>query len=402
MVILVKYSKTSNIGKVVSLLVNYLLKQNTELKIEESIIDENSTNEKNINQVVLIKDKENCNDQLESIVDILIYLGSFGKNLLGKDSSLINESKEIIEKLIKINFNFSKGTEMSEFNEMIKGKSFFLGRSLTIVDLVIYISLYSYFESLKDQNQDYIPEYPNLSTFFEQIQIVTLIRQSCPEGINYLDLPFFKKKLVKKEKKNTGEHGNNSNNNKQEERPLDDPTRIALRVGRILSVEKHPTADKLYLEKIDVGEDEPRTILSGLVGVYDLTQKINKLVVIVSNLKPRAMRGITSNGMLLCASSAPSGDNNNNNSQNQSSKEYCEPVSVPKDAKVGELIFYNDFKGEPDVVLNTKTGKDPFAAVQPNYNVSSDLLCRFKESTMMTSAGPVFVENKNLIHGKLS
>ncbi|KAK9173136.1 putative tRNA binding domain protein [Cryptosporidium meleagridis] len=398
MAILIKYSKTGNVGKIVSLVVNYLLKQNTELKIQESIIEENATNEKNVNQIVLIKDEENCKDQLENIVDILIYLGSFGKNLLGKDSSLINESKEIIEKLIKINFNFSKGAEMSEFNEMIKGQSFFLGRSLTIVDLVIYVSLYSYFESLKDQNQDYIPEYPNLSKFFEQIQIVTLIRQSCPESINYLDLPFFKKKLVKKEKKNTVEHGNNID--KQEERPLDDPTRIALRVGRILSVERHPTADKLYLEKIDVGEDEPRTILSGLVGVYDLTQKINELVVIVSNLKPRAMRGITSNGMLLCASSAPSGDNSDN--PNQSSKEYCEPVSVPKDAKVGELIFYNDFKGEPDVVLNTKTGKDPFAAVQPNYNVGSDLLCRFKESTMMTSAGPVFVENKNLIHGKLS
>ncbi|KAH8583281.1 emap RNA binding domain [Cryptosporidium sp. chipmunk genotype I] len=391
--ILLKYSKVTNIGKAVALVVNYLLKQNTELKIEESIIDGN--------EVVLIKDKENCNDQLENIVDIFIHLGSFGKNLLGKDSSLINESKEILEKLVKINFEFSKGFEMSEFNEMIKGKSFFLGRSLTIVDLVIYISLYSYFESLKSEGREYIPEYPNLSTFFEQIQIVTQIRQSCPEGINYLDLPFFKKKLGKKEKKNNGDCGNTSNNNKQEERPLDDPTRIALRVGRILSVERHPTADKLYLEKIDVGEDEPRTILSGLVGVYDLTQKINELVVIVSNLKPRAMRGITSNGMLLCASSVSSEDNSNNH-HSESSKGSCEPVSVPKDAKVGELIFYNDFKGEPDTVLNTKTGKDPFAVVQPHYNVSSDLVCRFKESIMMTSAGPIFVENKNLIHGKLS
>ncbi|OII72215.1 tyrosyl-tRNA synthetase [Cryptosporidium ubiquitum] len=398
--ILIKYSKTTNIGKAIALVINYLLKQNTELKIEESIID-GDINESN-SKIVLIKDKENCNDQLENIVDILIHLGSLGKNLLGKDSSLVNESKEILQKLVEINFKFSKGPEMSEFNEKIKGKSFFLGRSLTIVDLVIYISLYSYFESLKNEGQDYVPEYPNLSTFFEQIQIVTQIRQSCPENIIYLDLPFFKKKLVKKEKKNTGDNGNNNNNNnKQEERPLDDPTRIALRVGRILSVERHPTADKLYLEKIDVGEEEPRTILSGLVGIYDLTQKINQLVVIVSNLKPRAMRGITSNGMLLCASSALSEESSNNN-QEESPKRFCEPVSVPKDAKVGELIFYNDFKGEPDTVLNTKTGKDPFVAVQPHYNVSGELICRFKESTMMTSAGPIFVENKSLAHGSLS
>lgn len=413
MVALLKYSKTANVGKAITLVVNYLLKQNSELKIEELEVGDDVKSNGVDSRVILIKDKESVggsdggdyDNQLTNIVDIFIHLGSLGKNLLGKDASLVNESRELLEKLVKIDFEFKKGPEMQEFDELIKGKSFFLGRSLTISDLVIYTSLHSYFRSLSNEGPDFVPEYQNISVFFEQIQIVTQVRQSCQESvIGYLDLPFFKKKLGKKEKekKNSGDA-----NSKQEERPLDDPTRIALRVGRILSVERHPTADKLYLEKIDVGEEEPRTILSGLVGVYDLTKKVNELVVIVSNLKPRAMRGITSNGMLLCATapSPPSeeqGSPSSSNEQKEEPKTFCEPVSVPKDAKVGELIFYEDFKGEPDSVLSTKTGKDPFAAVQPHYNVSCDLVCRFKESIMMTSAGPVFVENKNLVHGKLS
>ncbi|VDK53038.1 unnamed protein product [Gongylonema pulchrum] len=41
--------------------------------------------------------------------------------------------------------------------------------------------------------------------------------------------------------------------------------RIDLRVGRILKAEKHPDADTLYVEQVDVGEEQPRTIISGLV-----------------------------------------------------------------------------------------------------------------------------------------
>lgn len=404
MVVLLKYSKTTNVGKALTLVVNYLLKQNPELKIEELEIEGDVAIKCADKGVVLIKDKENGSgdgNQLTNIVDIFTHLGSLGKNLLGKDASLVNESRELLEKLANIDFEFTRGPEMQEFNELIKGKSFFLGRSLTISDLVIYTSLHPYFKSLSNEGPDFVPEYQNLSVFFEQIQMVTQIRRSCPEDlVGFLDLPFFKKKPGKKEKTSGDQTA------KQEERPLDDPTRIALRVGRILSVERHPTADKLYLEKIDLGEEEPRTILSGLVGVYDLTQKVNELVVVVSNLKPRAMRGITSNGMLLCATSRPS-EEERKDSSSEEQKEHpntlCEPVSVPKNAKVGELIFYQDLKGrEPDSVLSTKTGKDPFAAVQPHYNVSESLVCRFKESVMMTSAGPVFVENKSLVHGKLS
>ncbi|CAF3365186.1 unnamed protein product [Rotaria socialis] len=81
-----------------------------------------------------------------------------------------------------------------------------------------------------------------------------------------------------------------------------DITRFDLRVGKIVSAEKHPDADSLYVEQIDVGEGKPRTICSGLVNHMPLSDLDQKLVVILCNLKPAKMRGIMSEGMVMCAS----------------------------------------------------------------------------------------------------
>jgi methionine--tRNA ligase beta chain len=77
---------------------------------------------------------------------------------------------------------------------------------------------------------------------------------------------------------------------------------LDFRVGRILSCERHPDADSLYVEKIDLNEEEPRTIVSGLVEYVPLEEMQDRLVVVLANLKARNMRGIKSHGMVLCAS----------------------------------------------------------------------------------------------------
>ncbi|CAF1226114.1 unnamed protein product [Rotaria sp. Silwood1] len=81
-----------------------------------------------------------------------------------------------------------------------------------------------------------------------------------------------------------------------------DITRFDLRVGKIVSVEKHPDADSLYVEKIDVGEEKPRTVCSGLVKHLQTSDLDQKLVIVLCNLKPAKMRGITSEAMVMCAS----------------------------------------------------------------------------------------------------
>ncbi|MBN2659042.1 MAG: methionine--tRNA ligase [Spirochaetales bacterium] len=76
---------------------------------------------------------------------------------------------------------------------------------------------------------------------------------------------------------------------------------IQLVVGKIVEIERHPEAEKLYVEKIDCGEDEPRTIVSGLVPYYKEEELLGKNLVVVANLKPTKLRGIKSMGMILAA-----------------------------------------------------------------------------------------------------
>ncbi len=76
---------------------------------------------------------------------------------------------------------------------------------------------------------------------------------------------------------------------------------IDLRVAKIVKIERHPQAEKLYIETIDTGNGE-RVIVSGLVPHYKEEELLGKHIVLVSNLKPAKLRGVVSNGMLLAAS----------------------------------------------------------------------------------------------------
>ena len=75
--------------------------------------------------------------------------------------------------------------------------------------------------------------------------------------------------------------------------------KVDLRVGKVVSCEKHPDSDKLLILKVNLGEGTPRQIVSGIAKSYTAGQMIGKSVVVVANLKPAIIRGIESNGMLL-------------------------------------------------------------------------------------------------------
>ena len=81
----------------------------------------------------------------------------------------------------------------------------------------------------------------------------------------------------------------------------DDFTKIELKVGTIIAAEKHPKADRLLVEQIDLGT-ETRQIVSGIAKTFEPKDVIGKKVVVVSNLKPVKLRGVESQGMILCAS----------------------------------------------------------------------------------------------------
>lgn len=81
---------------------------------------------------------------------------------------------------------------------------------------------------------------------------------------------------------------------------IDDFDKIDLCVGEILSAEKHPKADKLLVFKVNIGT-EVRQIVSGIAKWYEPKDLVGKKVVVVKNLKPVSLRGVQSEGMLLCA-----------------------------------------------------------------------------------------------------
>jgi methionyl-tRNA synthetase len=83
---------------------------------------------------------------------------------------------------------------------------------------------------------------------------------------------------------------------------IDDFAKVDLRVGQVLSAERVPKADKLLLLKIDLGEEQPRQILAGIAQYYEPEKLIGRKVVIVANLKPRKLRGLESQGMVVAAS----------------------------------------------------------------------------------------------------
>ena len=80
-----------------------------------------------------------------------------------------------------------------------------------------------------------------------------------------------------------------------------DFAKVQLKVGKVLACVKVPKADKLLQLTVDVGEAAPRTIVSGIAEAYSAEAVIGKNVVVVVNLKPRALKGIESRGMILTA-----------------------------------------------------------------------------------------------------
>lgn len=82
---------------------------------------------------------------------------------------------------------------------------------------------------------------------------------------------------------------------------FEDFLKVEMKTGRILKVEDHPNADKLYVVTIEDGPDSTRTVCAGLKSHYSAADLEGKSVVFVANLKPRKLRGIMSEGMMLAA-----------------------------------------------------------------------------------------------------
>jgi len=200
---------------------------------------------------------------------------------------------------------------------------------------------------------------------------------------------------------------------------------LDVRVGRVIKAWRHPEAEKLFVEEVEVGEAEPRTICSGLVGYVPDEELPGRLVVVLCNLKARNMRcvcprrgslaprfltrsrrsaesGVKSFGMLLAAS--------------DEKHENVELLSPPAGAAVGERVRFGDApqtgpdsenkcgprarRRRADALPRRVQKKKIWEAVQPELLTTAAGVAAYKQLPMLTSAGPVTVSR--ILGGRIS
>lgn len=155
-------------------------------------------------------------------------------------------------------------------------------------------------------------------------------------------------------------------------------TKMDIRVGLIQKIWNHPEADKLFCEEIDVGEDAPRQIASGLREHYTLDDMQNQKVLVVCNLKPSKILGFSSNGMVLAAK-------NDNSSK-------VELIKPPEAAAVGERVFIDGLTGEPISSAQVKR-KKVWETVAKGLKTADGGVATWDSKEIKTSAGVCIAES---------
>lgn len=155
--------------------------------------------------------------------------------------------------------------------------------------------------------------------------------------------------------------------------------RLDLRIGKIEDIKRHPDADSLYVLKINVGEEKPRTVCSGLVKYVPMEDLQNRMVVVLCNLKPVKMRGITSEAMVMCAV------------QTEESGSVIETIIPPENSKPGDLVHCEGYTRQPDPIMNPK--KKIFETVAPDLHTDDILQVCYKNI-------PFQVTGKGICHSK--
>lgn len=158
------------------------------------------------------------------------------------------------------------------------------------------------------------------------------------------------------------------------------PMKLDLRVGVILRCWEHPEAEKLLCEEIDVGEEKPRQIASGLRAHYSASEMEGQRVVVLANLKERPMVGFKSQGMVMCSC-------NDDHS-------VIKLVNPPSTAKPGDRITFEGFEGEP-ATPNEMVKKKLLENLSPYFRTDENGVANWNGVPFGVAGSVCFSENKN-------
>lgn len=162
-----------------------------------------------------------------------------------------------------------------------------------------------------------------------------------------------------------------------------DICKLEFKVGVITKVWVHEKADKLYCEEIDIGDDQPRQIASGLRPHFTEEQMLGQRLLVVSNLKAKNLVGFKSHGMVLCAAE-PTADGG--------AGEKVEFVEPPPGAAIGESVTFPGLPPPRPWTASQVDKKKVFAACCEGMKTTDDCIASWNGHAFMTSAGPCKVQ----------
>ncbi|KAM6959809.1 aminoacyl tRNA synthase complex-interacting multifunctional protein 1 [Tautogolabrus adspersus] len=143
--------------------------------------------------------------------------------------------------------------------------------------------------------------------------------------------------------------------------PCIDPSRLDLRVGRILSIRRHRLTETMSVQEVDVGDSAPRTVVSKLEETTDFEELQGRLAVLLCNVKACQLRGVVSQARLLCC---------------YSSNDCSELLTPPAGSNPGDRVTFLNYPGEPDKELQAK--QRVWELVQPDLQVDSRGVANFR------------------------
>lgn len=149
------------------------------------------------------------------------------------------------------------------------------------------------------------------------------------------------------------------------------PDKMELKVGHVVEAVKHPDADTLCVLTVDLGNDTKKSIVSNLMAYYSLEELKGRSVVTLTNMKSSKMRGVESEGLVLCAFNA----------------EKYEPLVVPEGTKVGERIIVEGFDNTKAEVAQLNPKKKVWDKIQAELKTNADGEALWKEFSLLTLNG---------------
>ncbi len=201
------------------------------------------------------------------------------------------------------------------------------------------------------------------------------------------------KKEEKQNKKENKKNENNKEKNKENKEKIPGHQKKGmdifdifkltdLRVGKVTSAKIMEGFNDVYELKIDIGEEQPRNIGTGLRNYVPIEKIQDSKVILFSNLKPKRFgKDFESHGMIMCAGKK---DKDNN-------KETFELIRPNENAKIGEKVFIEGTELDSSVVPQISGGR--FQKCINYFKTDENCFCMYNGKKIVTESGPIKVES---------